>query len=139
MSTYNPSQEVSARWEGATYVPYDPFNSFWKLQRQEILCPNCNVQLFVRESTFSYSYIHRQTPLPLVYLTEEHSGYAERMFTYTCEHCSFPVDRSKLAVAKFARDFVMDPTNTRDVEKYGSGVYLPYVDPFVMFKVAKGP
>ena len=63
------------------------------------------------------------------YLTEERSGYAERMFSHTCKHCSFSIDRSKLAVAKFARDFVMDPTNSRDAEKYGNATYLPYVDP----------
>jgi len=49
MSTYKPSQEVSARWEGTTRTPYDPFDSFWKLQEQEVLCPKCNLQLFIRE------------------------------------------------------------------------------------------
>ena len=138
MSVYKPSQEVSARWEGATRAPYDPFDSFWKLQEQEVLCPKCDVQLFVREFTPSYPYIHWWTSLPLAYLTEGQSGYAERLFAHTCEHCSFSIDRSKLAVAKFARDFVMDPTNTRDVEKYGNAIYLPYVDLFVLFKVEKG-
>jgi len=58
MSIYKPSQEVSARWEGATRAPYDPFDSFWKLQEQEVLCPKCDVQLFVREFTPNYPYIH---------------------------------------------------------------------------------
>lgn len=49
------------------------------------------------------------------------------------------IDRSNLAVAKFARDLVMDPTNTRDVEKYGNAVYLPYVDPFIPFEVENVP
>jgi len=61
------------------------------------------------------------------------------MFAHTCEHCSFLIDRSKLAVAKFARDFVMDPTNTRDMEKYGNAIYLPYVDSFVLSRLVKGP
>jgi len=59
MSTYKPSQEVSVRWEGATRVPYDPFDSSWKLQEQEVLCPKCSVQLFVREFAPSYSHIHQ--------------------------------------------------------------------------------
>ena len=50
LSSYKPPEEVSARWESATRVPYDPFESFWKLEEQEISCPNCNVQLSVRES-----------------------------------------------------------------------------------------
>ncbi|KAF9643717.1 hypothetical protein BDM02DRAFT_3191302 [Thelephora ganbajun] len=107
LSSYKPSQEVSARWESATRVPYDPFDSFWELQEQEILCPKCNVQLFIP------------------YLTVGQSGYAQRMFAHTCKHCSFLITRSKLAVAKFVHDLVMDPTNTRDAEKYGNAVYLP--------------
>jgi len=51
------------------------------------------------------------------------------MFAHTCTHCSFLIDRGKLAVAKFAHDFVMDPANTRDTEKYGNAVYLPYACP----------
>lgn len=125
MSTYKPSQEVSARWKDTTRTPYDPFDSFWKLQEQEILCPKCNVQLFVREFTFRYSPPCRPISLSLAYLTEGQSGYAERMFTHTCKHCSFSIDRSKLAIAKFVRDLVMDPTNTRDAEKYGNAIYLP--------------
>ena len=49
MSNYNPSQEVSARWESSTRISYDPFDSCWQLQEQEILCPKCNIQLFIRE------------------------------------------------------------------------------------------
>ena len=138
MSDYKPPRKVSARWENATRVPYNPFRSFWELKEQEILCPNCNVQLFVRESAFDYFTIERWTTPLLAYLTKEKTGYAERMFAHTCEHCSFAIDRSKLAVAKFARDFVMDPTNTRDVEKYGDAIYLPYVVPFTPFEVIKG-
>ena len=130
MSDYKPPRKVSARWENATRVPYNPFRSFWGLQEQEILCPNCNVQLFVRESVFDYFTIERRTA-PL------QTGYAERMFAHTCEHCSFAINRSKLAVAKFARDFVMDPTNTRDIEKYGDAIYLPYVVPCTPFEVIK--
>ena len=74
------------------------------------------------------------TTLLPAYLTEKKTGYAERMFAHTCEHCSFVIDRNKLAVAKFARDLVMDPTNTRDIEKYGSAVYLPYVVPCIPSK-----
>jgi hypothetical protein len=59
------------------------------------------------------------------------------MFAYTCEPCSFPIDRSKLAVAKFVRDLVMDPTNIRDVENYGNAVYLPYVVQSPLFTVVK--
>ena len=59
MSTYKPSQEVSARWERATCTLYDPFDSSQKLQEQEIMCPKCNVQLFVREFAPSYSHIHQ--------------------------------------------------------------------------------
>jgi len=58
MSGYRPLQEVSARWESATRVPYDPFDSFWELQEQEILCPNCNVQFFIREFTLGYLAVH---------------------------------------------------------------------------------
>jgi len=61
------------------------------------------------------------------------------MFAITCEHCSCPIDRSKLALAKFIRDFVMDPTNTRDVEKYGNATYLPYVDPSILFRRYRVP
>lgn len=75
----------------------------------------------------------KTTPLP-AYLTEGKTGYAERMFAHTCKHCSFEIDRNKLAVAKFARDFAMDPTNTRDVKKYGSAIYLPFVVPRVPSK-----
>ena len=60
------------------------------------------------------------------------------MFSYDCEHCSFSIDRGKLAIAKFAHDFVMDPANTRDVERYGNAVYLPYVDPCILVMVVKG-
>lgn len=63
---------------------------------------------------------------------EGQSGYAERMFAHTCKHCLFLIDKSKLAVAKLARDLVMDPTNIRDAGKYGNAVYLPYVDPFIL-------
>lgn len=139
ISTYKPSQEVSARWERTTRASYDPFDSFWKLQEQEVLCPKCNVQLFIREFALSYSPVHWRTPLPLAYLTEGQSGYAERAFAHACKHCSFLIDRDKLAVAKFARDFVMDPTNTRDAEKYGNAIYLPYVDPFTLYRVTKCP
>ena len=69
------------------------------------------------------------------YLTKGNTGYAERMFSHTCEKCSFLIDRNKLAVAKFAHDFVMDPTNTRDVEKYGNALYLPYVATTAMLKI----
>lgn len=55
MSIYKPSQEVSTRWEGTTRTPYDPFDSLWKLQEQEVLCPKCNVQIFIRESMLSSS------------------------------------------------------------------------------------
>ena len=78
-------------------------------------------------------------PLSQAYLTEGHSGYAERMFAHACKHCSFLIDRGKLAIAKFAHDIVMDPTNTRDVERYGNAIYLPYANPFILFKVIKGP
>ena len=78
-------------------------------------------------------------PSTLAYLTEGKTGYAERMFTHTCKHCSFLIDRNKLAVAKFARDIVMDPTNTRDAERYGNAVYLPYANTSIMFKVVTGP
>jgi len=54
------------------------------------------------------------------------------MFTHTCEHCSLQIDRGKLALAKFAHEFVMDPANTRDVERYGNAVYLPYVGSSIM-------
>ena len=47
-------------------------------------------------------------------------------------HCSFVIDRGALAVAKFAREFVMDPTNTRDIERYGNAIYLPYVGLFFL-------
>ena len=60
---------------------------------------------------------------------EGQTGYAERVFAHTCEHCSFLIDREKLAIAKFAHDFVMDPANTRDTERYGNAVYLPYACP----------
>ena len=69
---------------------------------------------------------------PPAYLTEGHSGYAERTFAHTCAHCSFVIDRKTLAVAKFVREFVMDPTNTRDIERYGNAVYLPYAHPFFL-------
>jgi len=58
MSSYSPSQEVSARWESSTRVPYDPFDSCWTLQEQEISCPKCNVQLFVREFAPNFSSVH---------------------------------------------------------------------------------
>lgn len=61
------------------------------------------------------------------------------MFAHTCQHCSFLIDRSKLAVAKFVRDFVMDPTNTRDIEKYGNAIYLPYVYPSILLEEVNGP
>lgn len=54
------------------------------------------------------------------------------MFAHKCGKCSGLIDRDRLAVAKFARDFVMDPTNTRDVEKHGNAVYLPYVDSSIL-------
>jgi hypothetical protein len=33
----------------------------------------------------------------------------------------------------------MDPTNTRDIERYGNAVYLPYVDPFILLKEVMVP
>ena len=75
-------------------------------------------------------------PLP-AYLTEGQSGYAERMFAHTCGQCSFSIERSNLAVAKFARDFVLDPSNTRDLKKYGNATYLPYVCPIRHFESGK--
>ena len=61
------------------------------------------------------------------------------MFAHDCENCKFSIDRSKLAVAKFVRDFVMDPTNTRDVEKYGNAIYLPCVYQPILLKEANCP
>lgn len=55
ISSYKASEEVSARWEKSIRVPYDPFDSFWELQEQEISCPKCNTQLFVREFVPCYS------------------------------------------------------------------------------------
>lgn len=57
-SIYTPSGEVLARWKDATRVPYESFESFWELQEQEILCPKCNVQLFVREFVPGYLAVH---------------------------------------------------------------------------------
>jgi len=139
LSDYKPPQEVSVRWESATRVPYDPFESFWKLQEQEVLCPNCNTQLFIRESTLNYLTVDRRTSLLPAYLTKGQNGYAERTFVHTCKHCSFLIDRSGLAVAKFVRDFVMDPTNTRDVEKYGNAIYPPVRGSTYPLIVMEGP
>jgi len=40
-------------------------------------------------------------------------------------------------VAKFAHDFVMDPANTHDTERYGNAVYLPYVCPSILVVVKR--
>lgn len=59
LSIYRPPEEVFGRWKNATRVPYEPFESFWELQEQELLCPKCNVQLFVREFVPGYLVVHR--------------------------------------------------------------------------------
>ena len=59
------------------------------------------------------------------FLNAEKTGFAQAEFSVRCESCQSWVTREKLGVAKFARDAVLDPDDSNDLNVHGKAVYLP--------------
>lgn len=57
-------------------------------------------------------------------MNAEGTGFAQPEFIAVCVYCDALVTRESLGVAKFIRDFVLDPNVPYHVQLHGRGVYL---------------
>lgn len=116
-------------WEANTQLPYDPFASCAVLQNHRFDCPSCGHGVVARKSASS-----RLSTICLhceAYLSDTgRTGYAQKGFFINCGACNFRITRETLAVAKFARDLVLDPNSPSDFFVFKCAVYLPYVIAF---------
>lgn len=64
-------------------------------------------------------------PESTAYLTDDNKGYLQPGFTATCSGCgpAAGITKAHLAVLKFARDAVADPTGEFVPQKYGLACY----------------
>ena len=115
-------------WEASTQLPYDPFASCTILQTHQFDCPSCRCRIVAREFVSSLRVTHQRFLPSKAFLSDTGStGYAQQGFFTNCNACNFRITRETLAVAKFARDLVLDPNNPSDFFLYKCAVYLPCV------------
>jgi hypothetical protein len=113
-------------WVASTQLPYDPFASCAVLQNHQFDCPNCNRLVAARKSASSNA-AHQRSLHYTAFLSDTGgTGYAQKGFVINCSACNFHITRQTLAVAKFARDLVLDPNDPSDSFLFKCAVYLPY-------------
>jgi hypothetical protein len=114
-------------WRASTRLPYDPFESCAVLKDNRFDCPSCGRPVIARELASSQVVCQRSSPHQ-AFLSDNGSGYAQSGFVINCNSspCDFRITRETLAVAKFARDLVLDPNSPSDFFPLKCAVYLPY-------------
>ncbi|KAA1466623.1 hypothetical protein DENSPDRAFT_46315 [Dentipellis sp. KUC8613] len=115
MTTFTPSDERRTLWFIQTKTPFDLFDAFGYLIRQEIICPNCHA-------------INRAS-----YINDTGTGYAQQHFAHPCSFCRFEITKEKLALIRFMTDLSLNHRDRATVLQHGNYVYLPMTlrSPFV--------
>lgn len=127
LSSYSPTYDQNTQWTDATRVPFDPIECTNILQFQPIVCPKCSQADFARELCLIFN-VKVRGVISVAYLASEDGaevGYAQSEFKLLCSHCDYTITKQSLAVAKFARDIVRDPSNASEVVNFGNAVFLP--------------
>ena len=118
VTTYQASPQHAAQWQEQTGTPYDPLEAAAVMMYREVECPKCFMRVSVRKPPLLVSYPGSSDHPSLAFLTPEGTGYSQHQFSAGCPSCKFTITRENLAVLKFARDAVLDPSSLADVQKY---------------------